>query len=98
MRRYVQVHVYYDIQTSSDLVVLEYKDCRNPKRPPLVRIHSESIFSRFPLRASSYKRKYHNSIESIIKHGVGMVVLMYHDGRYRNSLSLSFFNCIAAKS
>jgi 3,4-dihydroxy 2-butanone 4-phosphate synthase/GTP cyclohydrolase II len=43
-------HVYYDIQTQTEFVVLEYRDCRNPKRPPYVRIHSESIFSRFPLK------------------------------------------------
>ena len=46
-----QVHVYYDIYTQTEFVVLEYRDCRHAPRPPVVRIHSESIFSRFPLKA-----------------------------------------------
>lgn len=78
-----KVNVYYDIQTSSDWVVLEYRDCRTAAspRPPLVRIHSESIFARFPLTRQSYKRKYHDAIQHIVKNGCGLIVLMYHDGR-----------------
>ena len=45
-----KVSVYYDIVTQTEFVVLEYNDCLHPKRPPYVRIHSESIFSRFPLK------------------------------------------------
>ena len=43
------VHVYYDIVTQTEFVCLEYGDCKSPKRAPYIRVHSESIFSRFPL-------------------------------------------------
>lgn len=76
-----QVHVYYDIQTQTEFVVLEYKDCKNSDRPPLVRIHSESIFSRFPLKKATYRKKYQESIHKIVKNGVGLVILFYHDGK-----------------
>jgi hypothetical protein len=109
-----KVSVYYDIVTQTECVVLEYGDCARAARPPLVRIHSESIFSRFPLKArpapvphmpswtltlahlcmgvcvcwvgtqsAPYRHKYQEAIYKIVRNGVGMVILFYHDGRGR---------------
>jgi len=74
-----KVYVYYDISTSNDYVILEYDENKN--KIPLVRIHSESIFSRFPLKNDYYKNIYQKSIEEIVKNGHGFVCLFYQDGR-----------------
>ncbi|CAM3116445.1 hypothetical protein [Rariglobus hedericola] len=44
-----RVHVYYDIVTSEDFVVLTHGK-PGISDLPVVRIHSESLFNRFPLR------------------------------------------------
>ncbi|WP_404423238.1 GTP cyclohydrolase [Nibricoccus sp. IMCC34717] len=75
-----QVHVYYDIVTSQDFVVLTHG---TPKAGdvPVVRIHSESLFSRFPLSSAANRDKMRGSIQHILRHGVGALVLLYNDGR-----------------
>lgn len=75
-----RVYVYYDISTSNDYVILEYKRKEHPSIP-IVRIHSESIFSRFPLNEDQYKNIYKQSIYEIVKHGFGFIGLFYQDGR-----------------
>lgn len=74
-----KVHVYYDISTSNDYVILEYKEKKDVV--PMVRIHSESIFSRFPLKNDYYKTVYQKSIQEIVKNGFGYLCLFYQDGR-----------------
>jgi 3,4-dihydroxy 2-butanone 4-phosphate synthase/GTP cyclohydrolase II len=74
-----RVHVYYDIVTSNDYVILEYK--RVDDIAPLVRIHSESIFNRFPLKEPGYRQAYRKAALKIVEHGYGYIALFYQDGR-----------------
>eukprot|EP00003_Mantamonas_plastica_P011115 TRINITY_DN206_c0_g2_i1.p1 TRINITY_DN206_c0_g2~~TRINITY_DN206_c0_g2_i1.p1 ORF type:complete len:921 (-),score=354.73 TRINITY_DN206_c0_g2_i1:9-2771(-) len=74
-----KVNVFYDIVTHNDYLVLEYGDIENV--PPIIRIHSESIFDRFPLKDRMYKNRYKRSLEYIVRNGSGLIVLLYRDGR-----------------
>jgi 3,4-dihydroxy 2-butanone 4-phosphate synthase/GTP cyclohydrolase II len=75
------VNVYYDIATFNDYIVLQYGNCNDQTKTPIVRIHSESIFNRFPLVDRKYRHRYKIALETIIKNGCGMIVLLYNDGR-----------------
>jgi 3,4-dihydroxy 2-butanone 4-phosphate synthase / GTP cyclohydrolase II len=75
-----RVHVYYDIVTSEDFVVLTHG------RPaavdtPVVRIHSESLFNRFPLRTTENRDKLKQSVKHIVTYGSGALLLLHNDGR-----------------
>lgn len=75
-----RVHVYYDIVTGQDFVVLTHG------RPqiydiPVVRLHSESIFNRFPLKDVANRDRFKEAVREIVHYGVGVIVLMYNDGR-----------------
>ena len=74
-----KVNVFYDVVTQLDYVVLEYTPNKNAT--PIIRIHSESILNRFPLKDKSYGNLYKKSIELIIKNGNGYIFLFYNDGR-----------------
>lgn len=74
-----KVHMYYDILSQVDYVVLTYGNLE--KHTPHVRVHSESIFNRFPLKERTYSKKYEESIESIVTNDSGAIVLLYHDGK-----------------
>ena len=78
-----RVNVYYDVINQTDIVIIDYKDhTRNlDKITPLIRIHSESLFNRFPVKYPSYKSIYQKSLEHILTNGIGKVVLFYHDGK-----------------
>jgi 3,4-dihydroxy 2-butanone 4-phosphate synthase/GTP cyclohydrolase II len=75
-----RVHVYYDIVTSQEFVVLTHG---NPHAYdiPVVRLHSESLFNRFPLRSVDNRDKFKKSVKHIVSYGVGAVILLYYDGR-----------------
>ena len=75
-----KVHVYYDLITHLDFVVLCF-DQGDTTKTPLVRIHSESIFNRFPLKHPKYRLKYQTAVSKIVEYGYGYIFLMYHDGR-----------------
>lgn len=66
--------------TNQDYLVLKYG---NPKinEVPIIRIHSESVFNRFPLVNRDYKRKYKTSMDLIIRNGYGFILIFYNDGR-----------------
>ena len=75
-----RVHVYYDIVTSQDFVVLTHG------KPhiydiPVVRLHSESLFNRFPLRTVENRDKMKSSVKHIVTYGVGAMLLLHNDGR-----------------
>eukprot|EP00055_Hartaetosiga_balthica_P003092 m.6423 g.6423 ORF g.6423 m.6423 type:complete len:846 (-) comp2594_c0_seq1:51-2588(-) len=74
-----KVNMFYDLGTYTDFVVLTYGDLS--EGIPLVRVHSESIFNRFPLMNDSYKEKYRRSQEEIVKNGCGIILLFHRDGR-----------------
>jgi len=73
-----KVNCFYDIATNNDVLVLEYGDTKNN---PIVRIHSESLLNRFPLVDQENKEKYEQSINLIIGHGSGVIILFYDDGK-----------------
>jgi 3,4-dihydroxy 2-butanone 4-phosphate synthase/GTP cyclohydrolase II len=67
-----KVNVYYDIASFQDFIVLTYGDLSGVVKDandvdstsastvPVVRIHSESISNRFPLKNGKYKNRLHN--------------------------------------
>lgn len=75
-----QVHVYYDIVTNQEFVVLTHGRA-GQKDAPVVRLQSESLFNRFPLKCADNRDKLKKSISHIIRYGAGMIVLLYNDGR-----------------
>jgi len=78
-----RVHVYYDVVSGQDFVVLTHGESegRKQKRAPLVRVHSESIFDRFPLNDVENRDKLKQSARMIVRNGHGLIVLLYNDGR-----------------
>jgi 3,4-dihydroxy 2-butanone 4-phosphate synthase/GTP cyclohydrolase II len=74
------VHVYFDLVSGTDYVVLTYGNAEIYD-VPVVRIHSESIFNRFPVTDMDNKKKYCHSLLEIVRYGTGVIVLSYHDGR-----------------
>ena len=74
-----KVIVYYDLISQSEFVILEYGDTN--KTDQIVRIHSESIFNRFPLKEPTNKIIYQRALEQIIINGAGKLILFYQDGR-----------------
>ncbi|WPJ96945.1 hypothetical protein SH580_04390 [Coraliomargarita algicola] len=75
-----RVHVYYDVVSGDDFVVLTYGNPKSYDRP-IVRIQSESILNRFPVKVDDNKAKYNRAIQHIVRYGSGAVVLVYQDGR-----------------
>jgi len=75
-----RVHVYYDIVTSQEFVILTHGNARIYD-VPVVRLHSESLFNRFPLRHPENRDKFKQSVKHIINYGVGAIQLIHNDGR-----------------
>jgi 3,4-dihydroxy 2-butanone 4-phosphate synthase / GTP cyclohydrolase II len=75
-----QVHVYYDLVTNQEFVVLTHGH-PHLGDAPVVRIQSESLFNRFPLKCMDNRAKLKKSIKIIVRYGVGVIVLLYNDGR-----------------
>ena len=75
-----RVHVYYDVVTSQEFVVLTHGTPRIYDIP-VVRLHSESLFNRFPLRTVENRDKMKQSVKHIVSYGVGAMLLLYNDGR-----------------
>jgi 3,4-dihydroxy 2-butanone 4-phosphate synthase/GTP cyclohydrolase II len=75
-----RVHVYYDIVTSQEFVVLTHGHPR-PHDIPVVRLQSESLFNRFPLRSVDNRDRFKRAVKYIVTYGVGCVLLLYYDGR-----------------
>jgi 3,4-dihydroxy 2-butanone 4-phosphate synthase/GTP cyclohydrolase II len=75
------VHVYYDLVSWEEFVVLEYGEPGARGKTPLVRLQSESLFNRFPLENVSNRDKYKHTLSKILDHGYGFIVLLSNDGR-----------------
>lgn len=75
-----RVHVYFDTITGEDFVVLTYGDLKTDESP-VVRLHSESIFNRFPVKDMDNREKFKSTIKEIVQYGVGLIVMLYNDGR-----------------
>lgn len=80
MPYWFRVHVYYDIVTSQEFVVLVHGK-RDTAAVPVVRLHSDSLFNRFPLRAVENRDKLQQSVKHIVAHGHGLLLLLHNDGR-----------------
>lgn len=75
-----QVHVYFDIVTDEEFVILTYGKSTEFD-VPIVRIQSESLFNRFPVKDASNREKYKDALRHILNYGVGVVLLLHNDGR-----------------
>jgi 3,4-dihydroxy 2-butanone 4-phosphate synthase/GTP cyclohydrolase II len=75
-----RTHVYYDIVTSRDFVVLTH-GTPGPADAPVIRIHGESLFNRFPLRAAADRDHMKHTIRHIVTYGAGALLLLHDDGR-----------------
>ena len=75
-----RVHVYYDIVTTQEFVILTHGAARIYDSP-VVRLHSESLFNRFPLRTVENRDKFKQSVKHIITYGAGVIQLIHNDGR-----------------
>jgi 3,4-dihydroxy 2-butanone 4-phosphate synthase/GTP cyclohydrolase II len=78
-----EAHVYHDVASGLNYVALEYgrhlpEEVRN-SIVPLVRVQSENIFQRFPVKDRA--RSYDAAINQILERGRGMVLLYPEDGR-----------------
>jgi 3,4-dihydroxy 2-butanone 4-phosphate synthase/GTP cyclohydrolase II len=74
-----RVHVYYDIVSSFEYILLSYGD--GADSAPVVRVHSDSLFDRFPLRAARNREKLRRALAHIVDNGHGFLLLLYSDGR-----------------
>ncbi len=75
-----RVHVYYDVVTSQEFVVLVHGK-PDAAAVPVVRLHSDSLFNRFPLRTVANRDKLQQSVKHIVEHGHGLLLLLHNDGR-----------------
>ena len=76
-----KVYVYYDIATHGEIMVLTYG---NEDKIPIVRIHSEFIFNRFPLKDETYRNKYSHAVLESVKNGSGLIIVANHNGHDYN--------------
>lgn len=84
MRPYwFKVNVFYDIGTSQDYIVLthEFEIGEKESVIPIVRVQSESLFDRFPLKSKQYGERYKEIIKTIVRRGKGLIAHLYNDGR-----------------
>jgi 3,4-dihydroxy 2-butanone 4-phosphate synthase/GTP cyclohydrolase II len=72
-------HVYHDRISGLDYVALTYET--DPRATPIIRVHSESLFGRFPLKENGGSLKYELAIQEIVENGRGMLLLYPEDGR-----------------
>jgi 3,4-dihydroxy 2-butanone 4-phosphate synthase/GTP cyclohydrolase II len=75
-----RVHVYYDTVTNQDFVVLTHGNAATSDIP-VVRLHSESLFNRFPLRSVENRDKFMQTVKQIVTYGCGAILLLHNDGR-----------------
>ena len=72
-----KTHVYYDIATHSEYVVLTYGD---DSKIPIVRFHCEFIFNRFPLENVNYKNRYKHAVLMAVRNNSGIIIIANHNG------------------
>ena len=64
------------------VVILKHlNDNKKNNNIPHIRIHSESIFNRFPLKNRKYHNKFKKAIFKIVKNGNGIITLFHYDGK-----------------
>ena len=75
-----RVHVYFDIVSGDDFVVLTHGRFE-AYDTPIVRVQSESILNRFPVSVDANRVKYRHAVQKIVRYGAGAIILVYQDGR-----------------
>ncbi|CAF3012313.1 unnamed protein product [Rotaria sp. Silwood2] len=75
-----KIHVYYDIITTREFVILTYGTA-DMSHYPIVRLQVESLFNRFPLRHVMHRDRLKQSVQLIIRYGVGIILLLADGGR-----------------
>lgn len=75
-----RVHAYYDIVTNQDFVVLTH-GAPSQNDAPIVRLHSEALFNRFPLKSVENRAKFEQTVRHIVTYGSGVILLLHNDGR-----------------
>ncbi|CAF4889707.1 unnamed protein product [Rotaria sp. Silwood1] len=75
-----KIHVYYDIITTREFVILMYGTA-DMSHYPIVRLQMESLFNRFPLRHVTHRNHLKQSVQLIIRYGVGTILLLADGGR-----------------
>jgi 3,4-dihydroxy 2-butanone 4-phosphate synthase/GTP cyclohydrolase II len=74
-----RVHVYYDIVSSQEFVVLTYGQTHAGDHP-IVHLHSETLFERFPLRTEDRCDPFSAAVKEIVAYGSGAIHLVHHTG------------------
>lgn len=72
------MNVYYDIANHEEVLILTYGDTNI--KTPIIRIHTEFIFNRFPLKDTFYQRRYEKALLEIVKNGSGIIAIQNHNG------------------
>lgn len=76
-----RAHVYIDLLAGCERVVLTYgQSAEGSRQVPLVRIQSESLFERFPLRNGVNKPQWKRIVAEMVQHGHGVAVFPSADG------------------
>ncbi|QRK04697.1 GTP cyclohydrolase II [Archangium violaceum] len=76
-----RAHVYFDLLAGCERVVLTYgKSAEGSRRVPLVRIQSESLLERFPLRNGVNKPQWKRVVAEMVQHGYGVALFPSADG------------------
>lgn len=77
------MNVFYDVGASQDFIILshDYEIGENEGIIPIVRVQSESIFDRFPLKSKEYGERYKETLKAIVRRGKGLIAHLYNDGR-----------------
>jgi len=75
-----RVHVYFDVVTNQDFVVLTHGKA-TANDVPVVRLQSESLFNRFPLKSVENRDKFMVTVKQMVNYGSGVLLLLHNDGR-----------------
>jgi GTP cyclohydrolase II len=74
-----RVHVWFDADAAAERVLLTHGDFA--RRTPLVCVHEEDLFDRFPLtRTGPSKRRWQAVIRRIVAHGAGCALFVHAEG------------------
>ncbi|CAF1265259.1 unnamed protein product [Rotaria sordida] len=75
-----KIHVYYDIISTREFIILTHGTV-SMSHYPIVRLQMESLFNRFPLRHATHRDRLKQSVQLIVRYGVGIILLLADDGR-----------------
>lgn len=74
-----RLHLYLDVVTRRERVVLALDPGRRSGRPPLVHVQRDALLERFPLRRPGLARQWAQVRADIARHGAGCVLFLPED-------------------